>query len=139
MLKTNYENITFTGDTIIELQKEFISGTLTCSFLNNTIKKNISITEIGGKYISLEVDPDSIPLNSILNISYKIKDDSTRLTEGQKLAAIEKRLEDQEKVLKEVLAALKYRVDTQTFTTWLKALEKQLGVDIINQQFSQNK
>ena len=139
MLKTNYENITFTGDTIIELQKEFISGTLTCSFLNNTIKKNIIVTEIGGKYISLEVDPDTIPLNSILNISYKIKDDSTRLTEGQRLAAIEKRLEDQEKVLKEVLAALKYRVDTQTFTTWLKALEKQLGVDIINQQFSQNK
>ena len=139
MLKTNYENLTFTGDTIIELQKEFVSGTLTCSFLNNTIKKNIITKSLGGKYISLEVDPDIIPMNSILNISYKIKDELSKLSEHQRLLLIEKRLDDQEKVLKEILEALKYRVDLQTFTTWIKSLEKELGVDLIKQQFSQSR
>ena len=59
--------------------------------------------------------------------------------ERARLALIEKRLDDQEKVLKEILEALKYRVDIQTFTTWIKSVETQLGVDLIKQQFSQGR
>lgn len=137
MYKTQYENIPFVGETIIELQKEFIDGSLTCSFLNNTIKKNVPTKNLGGKYISLEIDTDLIPFNSVLNISYKIKDDVTKLTEQQRIGILEKQVNEQEKVLKEVLAALKHRVDIQTFNTWIKSLEKQLDVEIIKQQFSQ--
>lgn len=137
MYKTQYENIPFVGETIIELQKEFLDGSLTCSFLNNTIKKNVPTKSLGGKYISLEIDADLIPFNSILNITYKIKDDVTKLTEQQRIGILEEQVKDQEKVLKEILEALKYRVDIQTFNTWIKALEKQLDVEIIKQQFSQ--
>ena len=139
MLKTNYENVTFIGDTILELQKDFISGTITCSFLNNTIKKTVMVKELGERYISLDIDPEAIPFNSVLNISYKVKDEYSKLSESQKIASLEKRLDDQEKVMKELLAGMKNRVDIQTFTVWIKALENKLGVDLIDQHFSQGK
>ena len=139
MLKTKHENITFTGDTILELKEEFVSGTVTCSFLKNTIKKNVTVKNLGGKFISLEIDSGEIPNDVIFNISYKIKEEYSKLSEHARLALIEKRLDDQEKVLKEILEALKYRVDIQTFTTWIKSVETQLGVDLIKQQFSQGR
>lgn len=139
MLKTKHENITFTGDTILELKEEFVSGTVTCSFLKNTIKKNVPVKNLGGKFISLEIDSKEIPNDVIFNISYKIKEEYSKLSEHDRLALIEKRLDDQEKVLKEILEALKYRVDIQTFTTWIKSVETQLGVDLIKQQFSQGR
>ena len=139
MLKTKHENITFTGDTILELKEEFVSGTVTCFFLKNTIKTNVPVKNLGGKFISLEIDSGEIPNDVIFNISYKIKEEYSKLSEHARLALIEKRLDDQEKVLKEILEALKYRVDIQTFTTWIKSVETQLGVDLIKQQFSQGR
>ena len=139
MLKTKHENITFTGDTILELKEDFVSGSVTCSFLINTIKENVPVKYLGNRYISLDIDTDQIPLDTVFNISYKIKEEYSKLSEHDRLSLIEKRLDDQEKVLKEILEALKYRVDIQTFTTWIKSVETQLGVDLIKQQFSQGR
>lgn len=139
MLKTKHENITYTGDTILELKEEFVSGTVTCTFLKNTIKTNVPIKYLGGKFISLEIDQEQIPSDVVFNISYRIKEEYSKLSEHERLSLIEKRLDDQEKVMKEILEALKFRVDIQTFTTWIKSVETQLGVEVIKQQFSQSR
>lgn len=136
-MKVDYEQLIFDGNVIVELKRDFISGTITCSYTNNSMKTNIIVKEIGDKYISLEIeDAESVPLGTVLNISYQVKPDHTKLTEFERIKVLEKKVEDQEKVLKQVLETLKYRVDIRTFNTWLKALEKQLGVDIVSQSFS---
>ena len=139
MLKTIYENVQFTGDTILELDFEFVSGTVTCNYITNTLKTEVPVTVLGGKFISLSLDVDSIPPNTVLNISYKIKEEFSKLSEFERIKELESRINDHEKVLKEVLEALKYRVDIQAFKVWIKSLEKELGVDLVQQQFSLNR
>ena len=76
-----------------------------------------------------------LTLNDILDINYIIEE-ITKFNSLERIQALEQKVLELEKAQKQIFESLYHRVSNETFNTWLKALEKQLGVEIISQQFS---
>ena len=143
-MKTKIEEFYFSGDYILELQDEYIQNTVKVYYFEPykktpnrylTEKHPVEVSEVGGKYISLSEDT-GFPDRAKIEVEYGVDSGATKLQTNERLKQLEAKVEAQQQVLETVLEALRYRVDIQTFTTWIKSLEDTLGVDIVQQVFT---
>lgn len=129
------ELISYDGNEIYELKEEYIESSVKVS-LKQTGSRAVKLTvsEIGGRFISLDI-PDTTEIGDILEVTYKVKEKIIRKFDTDRLSALEKKVLEQEKLILELQKAVRNRISVRTFTSWLKALEQKLGVDIIDQAF----
>ena len=132
-MKKVTEQVLFDGNEIIELGHAYNKGSVKIFVKNNTKSIPLEVNEIGGNYVSF--DTSKLTLNDILDINYNIEE-ITKFNSLERIQALEQKVLELEKAQKQIFESLYHRVSNETFNTWLKALEKQLGVEIISQQFS---
>lgn len=134
-MRSYYDKIVFDGNTIIELSREYVTGSVSASYVVNSMQTTLGVEEIGEKYVSLILNNIDVPIGSTIQINYQIKSEYSKLSEIERLKALEKKIEEHEKTIQQLLEGMRTRVDIQTFNTWLKSVETQLGIDIVAQQF----
>lgn len=132
-MKKIIEQVLFDGNEIIELGHVYNKGSVKIFVKNNTESIPLEVNEIGGNYVSF--DTSKLTLNDILDINYIIEE-VTKFNSLERIQVLEQKVLELEKAQKQIFESLYHRVSNETFNTWLKALEKQLGVEIISQQFS---
>lgn len=133
-LKT--EQFTYNGEEIFQVKDDFIPGSISCYFIMNGLKTTLTVTELGENYINITTPNIVIPNRAPISITYRIETDTSKFSTVERLKMLEKDNLEQKKQLAVLAEALKYRVDITTFKTYLKHLEKKLGVDLIDQTFS---
>lgn len=116
-------------ESIIETKEEYIPSSVRV-YQNQT---PVQVSEIGGRYINID---DDLPVGTELEIEYSVTSEYNKLGTNERLLKLESKVEEQQVVINKMLEALKYRVDIQTFTTYLKSLETQLGLELVDQVFS---
>lgn len=119
------EVIIYDGSEVYELKHEYLKGSV--------ITSQGEVQEIGSRFIS--VTNIAIPEGETFEVGYKVEQETRRRFEADRLTAVEKRLDALEKENEELKKALRNRLDVGTFNAWMKALEHQLGVEIIKQSF----
>ena len=132
-MKKVTEQVLFDGNEIIELGHVYNKGSVKIFVKKNTESIPLKVNEIGGNYVSF--DTSQLTLNDILDINYIIEE-ATKFNSLERIQVLEQKVLELEKAQKQIFESLYHRVSNETFNTWLKALEKQLGVEIISQQFS---
>lgn len=133
-MKKVTEQVLFDGNEIIELGHAYNKGSVKIFVKKNTESIPLEVNEIGGNYVSF--DTSQLTLNDILDINYIIEEETTKFNSLERIQVLEQKVLELEKAQKQIFESLYHRVSNETFNTWLKALEKQLGVEIISQQFS---
>lgn len=133
-MKKIKEQVLFDGNEIIELGHAYNKGSVKIFVKNNTESIPLEVNEIGGNYVSFDIS--KLTLNDILDINYIIEEEVTKFNSLERIQVLEQKVLELEKAQKQIFESLYHRVSNETFNTWLKALEKQLGVEIISQQFS---
>ena len=133
-MKKITEQVLFDGNEIIELGHTYNKGSVKIFVKNNTESIPLEVNEIGGNYVSF--DTSKLTLNDVLDINYIIEEEVTKFNSLERIQVLEQKVLELEKAQKQIFESLYHRVSNETFNTWLKALEKQLGVEIISQQFS---
>lgn len=124
------EQIPYDGNEIYELKEEYLERSVK-ALLG---KDEIPVSEIGGRFVSIEV-PANTPIGNILHISYKTPDKMVRKFDTDRLRALEELVLQQQEAIKELQEAVRHRMSVRTFTTWAKAVEASLGVQLIEQSF----
>lgn len=131
-MKTSIETIYYDGSEIYELAEEYIPKSVKAKSETG----DVEIEEVGGTYISIKENPGLQPGSSVVTVYYTPK---RSLPEKRSINKSQKDLEERivalEKELAIVKKALDNRVDLNTFSTWLKSLETELGVDVIKNIF----
>lgn len=116
------------NNTVIELQhKKQIANSM--KILIEGTDETISEFTITSNYLLLDY---AIPVGVTLILKYKVEIETPTISTEQKIKQIEdeiSRLKSQNQVLAE---ALSQRVDKHSFRVWLKAVEKQLGISVID-------
>lgn len=135
MSELRTEQFTYNGEEIFQIKEDFISKTLTCYFIQNGLKTTLTVEELGDNYINIKTEGVVIPNRASISITYRVETDTSKFTALERIKFLEKEVNDQKKIVTTLAEALKYRVDIETFKTYLKSLEKKLGVDIIEQTF----
>ena len=132
-MKENIEKFISDGSEIIELKEEYLGGSVKAFLINkdNTLTQ-IPVTEIGNKYISLT---NIIEAGKEFEVRYNTVSENDKFDLYKRIQQLETKIEKQDKILKEVLTALRHRVDLGTFNTWTKSIEDKIGVELISQSF----
>lgn len=136
MSELRTEQFTYNGEEIFQIKDTFIPESLSCYFTQNGLKTYLTVEELGDNYINISTEGVQIPFRASISITYRVEADLSKFTPIERIKVLEKELAEQKKVVNTLSEALKYRVDIQTFKTYLKSLEKKLGVDIFDQTFS---
>lgn len=136
MTELKTEQFTYNGEEIFQVKEDFVPGSLICYFIMNGLKTNLSVTELGENYINISTPNVIIPDRAPISLTYRVETDTSKFSTLERLKMLEKENLEQRKQLATLAEALKYRVDIQTFKTYLKSLEKKIGVDLIDQTFS---
>ena len=132
-MKENIEKFISDGSEIIELKEEYLGESVKAFLLNkdNTLTQ-IPVKEIGNKYISLT---NTIEAGKTFEVRYNTVSENDKFDLYKRIQQLETKIEKQDKVLEEVLTALRHRVDLGTFNTWTKSIEDKIGVELISQSF----
>lgn len=132
-MKENIEKFISDGSEIIELKEEYLGESVKVFLINqdNTLTQ-VPAVEIGNKYISLS---DTIEAGKKFEVRYNTISENDKFDLSKRIQQLETKIERQDKVLKEVLTALRHRVDLGTFNTWTKSIEDKIGVELISQSF----
>lgn len=136
MSELRTEQFTYNGEEIFQIKENFIPETLNCYFTQNGLKTYLTVEELGDNYININTPGVTIPNRASLSITYRVAKDVSKFSTTERLLLLEKEIKDQKKINETLSEALKYRVDIETFKTYLKSLEKKLGVEIFEQTFS---
>lgn len=131
-MKGVIEEFIYNGSEILELKEPYINDTVKGYIEDNSNKLPIILEEIGDRYINI-----SSPMveGTKIIIQYNIESISSKNDSLKRIKDLEDRLEKNERVVKEILKALKYRVDLGTFNTWVKSIEGKLGIELVSQSF----
>lgn len=119
-------------NTIIELKESYLPQSVVAEVVTpvDIVIRQINITEIGQKYVQLN---DPLSLNEKVRIRYNIEsldyDVDTNVLD--RLNKLEVLVNDQNKVIETLIAAMNNRVDKHTFNVWLKAVEHRFGKPIL--------
>lgn len=119
-------------NTILESTEEYLDNSVTLFLCDNNWNKVSSLTcsELGSKYIRIT---STLTLNDKVLIEYKIK--TFNFDIDTNILVRIKRLEDiilkQDLAITELTKAMSNRVDKHTFRVWLKAMEKNYGKPIL--------
>lgn len=132
-MKENIEKFISDGSEIIELKEEYLGESVKVFLINqdNTLTQ-VPAVEIGNKYISLS---DTIEAGKKFEVRYNTISENDKFDLSKRIQQLETKIERQDKVLKEVLTALRHRVDLGTFNTWTKSIEDKIGIELISQSF----
>lgn len=135
-MKIIKEDFYFNGNYILEVKDEYIPKTVKAWYYETDTKiVDIKVEEIGAKFVSLD-DTLDLEEKTRIQIEYGVDVEFKRVQNHERLLALEEQVENQQVVIKEILEALKYRVDINTFTVYLKSLEKQLGIEVFDNSFT---
>lgn len=135
-MKTVNENFYFNNEYILEMKEEYIPKSVKAWYYESDTKLvPINVEELGAKFIQLD---ETVELEEKVRIqvTYSVDIEFKRVQNHERLKLLEKKVEDQQEMIEKILEALKYRVDINTFTVYLKSLEKQIGIDIFDQSFT---
>lgn len=127
-MKNIKEEHTFAGNYILEVEHEYIAGSVKAFYAEPGFPLvPLAVSEIGAKYIGI---PEASPLTKTtkLHIEYLTEAGEIRIRMNERLLALEEKVEAQQLVIENMLEALRNRVDTQTFNMYLKALEERIGL-----------
>lgn len=125
------EFIAYDGNEIYELKDEYLEGSVQVS-LKREGERSLKITpsEIGSRFISLDI-PEDTPFNSVLEVTYKVKQPVLKRFDLDRLNEAERKIAALEAVVSEQQKALRNRLSIKTFNTWMRMIEQKLGVEII--------
>lgn len=134
-MKIIKEDFYFNGDYILEVKEEYIPKTVKAWYYETDTKiVEIEVEEVGAKFINLDNDLD-LEEKTRIKVEYGVDGEFKKIQNHERLLALETQVREQQILIKEILEALKYRVDINTFTVYLKSLEKQLGIEVFDQSF----
>lgn len=135
-MKIIKEDFYFNGDYILEVKEEYIPKTVKAWYYETDTKiVEIKVEEVGAKFINLDNDLD-LEEKTRIKVEYGVDGEFKKIQNHERLLALETQVREQQILIKEILEALKYRVDINTFTVYLKSLEKQLGIEVFDQSFT---
>lgn len=136
MTELKTEQFTYNGEEIFQVKEDFVPGSLICYYIMNGLKTTLTVTELGENYINISTPNVVIPNRAPISMTYRVETDKSKFSTLERLKMLEEENIEQRKQLIVLAEALKYRLDIKTFKTYLKSLEKKLGVDVIDQSFS---
>lgn len=116
------------GNTVVELKHKNIVANSVLIHIEGGNEKIENFYVTSG-FIILE---HTVPVDTSLIINYKIEVDEVEPSLELKVKELEKQVQELQKIVQTLDQALLQRVDKHSFRVWIKAIEKKMGISVID-------
>lgn len=119
-------------DLVFELTEEYIPNTVVV--ITDSTNTNISVNELGGKFI--EIDGSLLSAGGKIRIQYSILKEMTDIKKSVKIRELESKVELLTQKVNQLEEAINNRINVDTFTAWKTLIEDKLGIDLDENLFT---
>lgn len=119
-------------DLVFELTEEYIPNTVVV--ITDSTNTNISVNELGGKFI--EIDGSLLSAGEKIRIQYSILKEMTDIKKSVKIRELESKVELLTQKVNQLEEAINNRINVDTFTAWKTLIEDKLGIDLDENLFT---
>lgn len=120
------------GSTIFKLNNKYSSGTVRGEYYQDGVAVPLTVTELGEDYLEISEVPQGLTIKINYTIFGAIANTQEEFEIKERLARLEKGMEDMYEIIKAQKEAINNRVNITSFKAWTSLIEKKMGIKLVD-------